>query len=95
MQTGEVRTLASLSRLEKQWLKRKHCAWCEAPCLGKSCYSHSGMHELPVIEGVRDEPVMVDLGPPCNMDERRAQWLKSYKPRAPSTPTQSPQGEVE
>ena len=75
------RTVASLSRLERQWLKRRVCGFCEAPMLGKLCYAPSGEHELPVIEGVRDKPEIVDLGPPCDMDENRAKALAHYKPR--------------
>jgi hypothetical protein len=75
------RTVASLSRLEKAWLRRRHCAFCEAPLLGSLCYAHSGEYELPVIEGVRDKPEVIDLGPKCNMDERRAIALQHYRPR--------------
>lgn len=78
---SEQRTIASLTRLEKNWLRNKHCGFCETSCLGDTCFAYSGSHVLPVIEGVRDQEEVVDLGPPCNMDEKRAGWLKSYKPR--------------
>jgi hypothetical protein len=75
------RTVESLSRLERQWCKRRYCGFCEAPLLGSLCYAHSGEYELPVIEGVRDKPEIVDLGPPCDMDAARARALEHYKPR--------------
>lgn len=77
-----LRTVASLTRLERKWLNRRHCGFCEAPLIGAHCYAHSGEHVLPIIEGVRDAEEVVDLGPPCNMDERRADALSRYKPRA-------------
>lgn len=85
----EARTIASLSKLERAWLKRRFCGWCEAPALGSHCYAQSGNHVLPVIEGVRDKPETIDLGPPCDMDQRRAEALELYKPR---TPTQNHKG---
>ena len=75
------RSVASLSRLEKRWLRERYCGFCEAPMLGSRCYALSGDYELPVIEGVRDKPEIVDLGPPCNMDERRAHALMQYRAR--------------
>ncbi len=83
---GEVRTTASLSRLEKLWLKRRVCGFCEIGLLSRSCGGYSGPHTLPIIEGVRDEEEVVDLGPPCNMDEKRAAALRHYRPR-PTTGT--------
>jgi hypothetical protein len=84
-----ARPVASLTRLEKAWLKQRYCGFCEAPLLGSLCYAHSGEYELPVIEGVRDKPEIVDLGPKCNMDERRVKALGHYRPRA-STKEQQP-----
>jgi hypothetical protein len=75
------RTLASLTRLERQWCKRRYCGFCDAPLLGSHCYAYSGEYELPVVEGVRDKPEIVDLGPPCDMDIARAAALKHYVPR--------------
>ena len=57
------RTLESLSRLERKWLRRRFCGWCEISCLATKCGARS------------------DLTPSCDMDERRAKWLESYKPR--------------
>jgi len=84
----EKRTVASLSRLEKAWLRVRYCGFCDARLLGSSCYALSGMYELPVVAGVRDRPEMVDLGPGCDMDEKRAQALKSYRPRALLIPSE-------
>ena len=42
----------------------------------------SGEYALPVVEGVRDQEEIVQLGPPCNMDEKRAKALAHYMPRA-------------
>jgi hypothetical protein len=78
------RVMASLSRLERAWLKRRHCSFCEALLTSANCGAHSGPHTLPIIEGVRDKEVVVDLGPPCDMDERRAHALQHYKPRPPN-----------
>jgi len=75
------RTVASLTRLERKWLKVRHCSFCEAPMLGSYCYAYSGEHVLPIIEGVRDAEETINLGPPCNMDERRAHALTHYRPR--------------
>lgn len=76
-----VRTLDSLTRLGRRWLSSRFCGFCEASCLGRDCGALSGKYALPIIEGVRDEEEVIDLGPPCNMDARRAKWLTSYKPR--------------
>jgi hypothetical protein len=76
------RTMASLSRLERAWIGRRGCGFCDAPLSGSRCYAPSGSYVLPVIEGVRDKEELIDLGPPCNLDERRAAALKHYKPRA-------------
>lgn len=81
-QTRPKRTIASLTRLEKQWLKRRYCGFCDASALGSMCYAYSGEYALPIVDGVRDKEEVVDLGPPCDMDERRAHWLTFYKPRA-------------
>lgn len=78
---GECRTVASLSRLERQWLRRRFCGFCEISALSSSCGAASGIHTLPIIEGVRDQEEEVDLGPPCDMDEGRAAALRLYKPR--------------
>ena len=75
------RTLESLTRLERNWLKRRFCGFCETSCLAKRCGAMSGPHVLPPVEGVRDKPETVDLGQPCDMDIRRSVWLASYKPR--------------
>ena len=75
------RSVASLDRFERAWCKRRYCGFCAAPLLGSVCYAHSGEHTLPVIEGVRDEEEVVDLGPPCDMDERRGLALLHYRPR--------------
>lgn len=72
----------SLPKLQRQWLKRRRCGFCEISVLSPRCCGYSGEYELPVIEGVRDKAEIVALGPPCNMDERRAQCLAQYKPRA-------------
>jgi hypothetical protein len=85
------RTLESLTRLEKRWLKGRFCRFCDAPCLGSLCYAYSGEYVLPVIDGVRDKEETVDLGPACNMDEMRASWLAHYKPR-PAKVDRSPEG---
>lgn len=79
---AESRPVASLSRLEKAWLRRRYCGWCEAWALSARCGAQHGKHILPIIEGVRDQEEIVDLGPPCDMDERRAKALQQYKPRA-------------
>jgi hypothetical protein len=75
------RDLASLTKLERQWLKGRMCGFCEANMLGSSCYAHSGEWTLSPLEGVRDKEEVIDLGPPCDMDERRAQALTFYRPR--------------
>lgn len=75
------RTIESLTRLERQWLKRRRCSVCEAPALGQHCYALSGTYTLPIVDGVRDQEEEIDLGPPCNMDERRGEALKQYNPR--------------
>lgn len=77
----ERRTLASLTKLERAWLRRRVCGFCEAKLVGTMCYAHSGLHTLPIIEGVRDKEEVVDLGPPCDMDVQRAKALATYKPR--------------
>lgn len=77
----EARTVASLSKHERAWLKRRVCGFCEIGMLSTCCGGYSGEMELPAIEGVRDEPELIDLGPPCNMDEKRAKALAHYKPR--------------
>lgn len=87
-----IRTVASLSPLERAWLKRRVCGFCECSMLRQRCGGGFGLHELPVIEGVRGKPEIVDLGPPCDMDERRAHVLASYKPRKPPIP-RGPRGE--
>lgn len=75
------RPISSLTKLEKAWLRRRVCGFCEASLLGSSCCAYSGEHVLPVVEGVRDAEETVDLGPPCNMDEQREKALAHYKPR--------------
>ena len=40
----EPRTPESLTRLERAWLKRRYCAWCEAPVHVNACYSMYGKH---------------------------------------------------
>lgn len=77
----EPRPVQSLTRLERKWLKRRYCGFCEASLMGKSCFALSGEYALPVIEGVRDQEEIVNLGPPCDMDMKRAQALTFYKPR--------------
>lgn len=77
------RTLESLTRLERKWLSRRYCGWCEQSALAKRCGAMCGPYTLPVIEGVRDQEEVVNLGDPCDMDERREHALKSYKPRTP------------
>lgn len=62
------------------------CGFCEVRLLGSFCGGYSGEHVLPVIAGVRDKEEVVDLGPPCDMDERRAHALQHYKPRAAQRP---------
>lgn len=75
------RTVESLSRLERQWMKRRICGFCEVYLTGNRCGALSGLYTLPVIEGVRDKEEVVDLGPPCDMDQRRAHALQNYHPR--------------
>lgn len=77
-----ARPVSSLTRLEKQWCKRRHCGFCEASLLGQQCYAMSGKYVLPAMQGVRSRAKTIELGPPCNMDQRRAQALQHYKPRA-------------
>lgn len=36
------RTPESLTRLEKAWLKRRYCAWCEAPTTLNTCFAMYG-----------------------------------------------------
>lgn len=78
----ETRTVESLTRLEKAWLKRRLCGWCEVNLLGKNCYAMTGKYILSPIKGVLEKEEVMDLGKPCNMDEQRAEALKHYKPRA-------------
>jgi len=77
----ETRTVESLTRLEKAWLKRRLCGWCEVNLLGKNCYAMTGKYILSPIKGVREKEEVMDLGKPCNMDEQRAEALKHYRPR--------------
>lgn len=77
----ESRPVASLTRLEKAWLRVRVCGFCEARLLGSSCYAMRGEYVLPIVEGVRDREETIDLGEPCNMDKLRARALLSYKPR--------------
>lgn len=78
----ERRPVASLTRLEKAWLRRRQCGFCEAPMLGSLCYALEGPYALPVIDGVRESEEIINLPPKCDMDERRAAALKQYKARA-------------
>jgi len=73
--------LDSLSKLERKWLSRRVCGWCETSMLASRCGAMCGTMMLPAIEGVRDHEVEVELGAPCNMDEKRAAALKCYRPR--------------
>ena len=84
------RTVASLTRLEKAWCRRRFCGFCEAPLLGSCCYAYSGEYELPAIDGVRDTPEVVNLGPACDMDKRRAVALTHYRPRVALPPPPEP-----
>ena len=36
------RTPESLSRLEKSWLRRRYCGWCEAPVDTNTCFCMYG-----------------------------------------------------
>ena len=76
-----VEGVKNLTRLERRWLKSRICGFCEISLMSRCCGAHSGLYTLPVIEGVRDKEEIVDLGPPCDMDERRAHALAQYKPR--------------
>lgn len=67
------RTPESLTKLERNWLKRQACGWCEAPAHTNTCYAMV-------------DPTM-DLPPRCTDEElniRREKWLsEGYKPRKP------------
>lgn len=82
------RTLASLTKLERQWLRRRYCGWCEQSALASRCGAIDAPYTLRVIDGERER--VVDLGPPCDMDERRGNALLGYKPRPPRTATMTP-----
>ena len=75
------RTMESLSKLERRYIRRRVCGFCEVNLSSYRCGGYHGPHTLPIIEGVRNEEETVDLGPPCNMDEKRAMALQYYKPR--------------
>lgn len=87
-----ARTVASLSKQERQWCRRRYCGFCEASLLGSMCYAQSGEHTLPIIEGVRDQEEVIDLGPACDMDKRRGQALAAYKPRTARTALETRNG---
>lgn len=76
------RTPESLTRLERNWLKRRHCAWCEAPTHVNACYSTQGTMS------VRGKAVKFPAA--CTeeqLNERRGRWLaESYKPRTKKHP---------
>lgn len=75
-----------LTKLQRAFLKRRVCGFCEVSLLASHCGALSGEYALPIIEGVRDQEEVVDLGPPCNMAERRASALAAYKPRTKESP---------
>ena len=83
VEAGEIppRPMESLSRLERKWIKRHYCGWCEIRLSASSCGAMCGPYALPVVEGVRGREEVVDLGKPCDMDVRRAVALTHYKPR--------------
>jgi hypothetical protein len=85
-----VEEVQALPKQARRWMRSRICGWCEISLMSRRCGGYSGEHTLPVIEGVRDEEEVVDLGPACNMDERRGLALKHYKPRKhPLTQTPS------
>ena len=71
------------TRLERAWLKRRVCGFCEIGLMSNCCGSYKGEHTLPIIEGVRDQEEIIDLGPGCDMPEKRQAALLQYKPRMP------------
>ncbi len=66
----QPRPVDSLTRLERKWLKRRYCGFCEASLVGNSCYAMRGAF------------APVPTAKPCNMDVQRAKALQHYKPRA-------------
>lgn len=76
------RTPESLTRLERAWLKRRACAWCEAPTHVNACYAMQGSMRV----GPRGDRSTFKFPPQCTdaeLNERRGRWLaEAYKPRA-------------
>jgi hypothetical protein len=73
---ADPRSLESLTRLERRWLKRRECGLCEAPLHRNTCYAMTGSL---TINGRK-----VNLGPQCSIekhDQRRGNALASYRPR--------------
>jgi len=66
----EPRPLASLTRLERKWLKGRLCGWCEVRLTASRCGAMCGSFS-PVPETE-----------PCDMDVKRATALQRYSPRA-------------
>ena len=74
-----------MTPLARRWIKSRICGFCEVYLTAKHCGAPHGLYTMPIIKGVRDKEEVVDLGPPCNMDERRAAALATYKPRRLNT----------
>jgi hypothetical protein len=78
MADPKPRSVESLTKLERNWLKRRECGWCEAQLHSNTCYAMTGSVEI--------NGRTLRFGGACSVEDRdyrRGIALATYKPRKP------------